>query len=204
MHSLFVALATAAILVLGASRASADVQNVPELCEQGIGATGFETGRSAQHAIVMRLWSVEFRADFHRANQFIDNVTRTVLAAQPPVTVEDNAFLGCRFIGMVDGATRAIVEIATNQLIACAKEGVDMGTHLAQLNCALTQMFKGEVSAQRVCYVTIDIECRVDIDLGCRTGFDRYVRDHGSSACFKLTRSPELATFIKDAGCNLL
>lgn len=203
MRSLLVALAAASILVFSAARASAGgVQNLPLQCQIGIGATGFETGSTAEHDIVMHLWNVEYQADFHRANPFIDNVVQTVLSAQPSITVDMNAFIGCRFIGMIDGATRAISEIASNQIIVCTNEGLDIGRDLARFNCALTQTFPAPQGAF-ACYTTIDVECSVNVNLGCRTGFDRYLRDNSFSTCSALASKPTLASFIKSTGCNI-
>jgi hypothetical protein len=203
MRSLFVALAAASILVFGTSRASANVQNVPTECQNGLAAIGFQTGTNAQYNIVMRLWTVTFGADYHRANQFIDNVTQTVLSAQPAVPLAGNAFLGCRFIGMIDGATRAISEIATNQLLVCANEGIDIGVNLARFNCALSQLIQQPTVAAVKCYTTIDVECSVNINLGCRTGFDRYLQDHSFSICSVLAADASHASFVKNIGCNI-
>ncbi|MDI3291798.1 hypothetical protein [Polyangium sp. 15x6] len=206
MRSLFVGLAVSSILVLGGSSAYADVRNVPEECQRGIGANGFVTGKRAEYAIVMRLWERVFGRDFYRANQFISNVTRTVTSAKPSVTVETDAFLGCRFVGMVDGATEAISKIAVEQVNFCADKGVAMGQGLAELNCALADVTqKAQAMPPRgMCYATIevDVECSVNVDLGCMTSFDQYVQNNRFT-CNRLASNPVLASEIKRDGCNL-
>lgn len=199
MRSLFMALAASSI-VFGASSAFASVQNLPLECQHGIGAVGFNSGTSAEYDIVMALWNRVYGADFFRANQFIDNVTQTVLAQTPPTTVTANAFLGCRFIGLVDGATRAIETIATDVLFDCANVGINMGVSLASFNCAVARVQAPALTQER-CYAVIDLECSVNIDLACRVSFDSYVSNHPLT-CAGLASNPAFATFVKNTGCN--
>ncbi|MRG93195.1 hypothetical protein [Polyangium spumosum] len=203
MRSLFAALTAGSILVLFASTASAGgVENLPSVCESGIGATGFQNGTRAQYRIVMLLWRNVYRADYFRANQFIDNVTSTVLAARPTITPDQNAFVGCRFIGMIDGATRAISEIAENQLIMCTNDGLNIGHNAAALNCALMHTIQQMGVVAGKSYVVMDIECSVNVSLGCRTGFDRYLRDNEFGICAELSSSPDLG-YIKNESCSM-
>jgi hypothetical protein len=154
----------------------------------------------------MRLWERVFERDYYRANQFILNVTRTVTNAKPSVTVETDAFLGCRFVGMVDGAIEAISKIAVDQVNFCADQGISMGQGLAQLNCALADVTQKRQAApaSKECYATIeiDVECSVNVDLGCMTSFDRYVQNNRFT-CNRLASDPVLASQIKHDGCNL-
>jgi hypothetical protein len=201
MRTLLTAFATVSILVLGASQALASgVQNQPTECQSGIGAVGFNGGSSAEHTIVMHLWTETFHADFFRANEFIDNVVQAVIDTQPAVTVATNPFRACHFIGLVDGATRAISEIAEGQVIECTNQGVGVGQDLARLNCALTACnpFSSVPS-----YATIDVECKLNVDLGCRTGFDSYLDMNRFGTCSALAKNQTFATFVKNTGCNI-